>query len=74
MKFSPMKIIKSFGRFVVRMYNREATRLSDEARKEAIESRELALRSRELADSADTKIEEAAHVAAQAQQLSKFFA
>ncbi|QUD16313.1 hypothetical protein SYGE1_28 [Escherichia phage vB_EcoP_SYGE1] len=55
------------------MYNVEAKRLNDEARKEATQSRALAIRANELADSASTKVTEAAHVANQAQQLSKFF-
>lgn len=67
------KLIKKLGQLLVRMYNVEAKRLNDEASKEATQSRALAIRSNELADSASTKVTEAARVASQAQQLSKFF-
>lgn len=67
------KLIKKLGQLLVRMYNREAKRLNNEARQESIQSRNLALRSVELADSASSKVTEAARVANQAQQLSKFF-
>lgn len=67
------KLIKKLGQLLVRMYNVEAKRLNDEARKEVTQSRALAIRSNELADSASTKVTEAARVANQAQQLSKFF-
>lgn len=67
------KLIKKLGKLLVRLYNVEAKRLNDEARKEATQSRALVIRSNELADSASTKVTEAARVANQAQQLSKFF-
>lgn len=67
------KLIKKLGQLLVRMYNVEAKRLNDEARKEATQSRALSIRSNELADSASTKVTEAARVANKAQQLSKFF-
>lgn len=67
------KLIKKLGQLLVRMYNVEAKRLNDEARKEATQSRALEIRSKELAGSASTKVAEAARVANQAQQLSKFF-
>lgn len=67
------KLIKKLGQLLVRMYHVEAKRLNDEARKEAAQSRALAIRSNELAGSASTKVTEAARVASQAQQLSKFF-
>lgn len=67
------KLIKKLGQLLVRMYNVEAKRLNDEARKEATQSRALTIRANELADSASTKVTEAASVANQAQQLSKFF-
>ena len=67
------KLIKKLGQLLVHMYNVEAKRLNDEARKEATQSRALSIRSNELADSASTKVTEAARVASQAQQLSKFF-
>lgn len=67
------KLIKKLGQLLVRMYNVEAKRLNDEARKEATQSRALTIRSNELAYSASTKVTEAARVASQAQQLSKFF-
>ncbi|QHI00762.1 hypothetical protein [Escherichia phage vB_EcoP_PHB19] len=67
------KLIKKLGQLLVRMYNVEAKRMNDEARKEAAQSRALSIRSSELADSASTKVTEAARVANQAQQLSKFF-
>lgn len=70
---SIMNFIKSCGRLVVRMYNREAARLNKLARVEAVTARKLAERSRELADSSTSHIDEAAKVAAQAQQLGKFF-
>lgn len=67
------KLIKKLGHLLVRMYNVEAKRLNDEARKESTQSRALEIRANELADSAFTKVTEAARVANQAQQLSKFF-
>lgn len=67
------KLIKKLGKLLVRMYNVEAKLLNDEARKEAAQSRALVIRSNELADSASNKVTEAARVANQAQQLSKFF-
>lgn len=39
------KLIKKLGQLLVRMYNVEAKRLNDEARKEATQSRALAIRS-----------------------------
>lgn len=70
---SIMKIIKGFGRIVVRMYNREAARLNKVARAEATLARELAERSNKLSASSTKNIDEAAKVASQAQELSKFF-
>lgn len=67
------KLIKKFGKLLVRLYNVEAKRLNDEARNEATQSRALAIRSNELSHSASSKVTEAARVANQAQQLSKFF-
>ena len=67
------KLIKKLGQLLVRMYNVEAKRLNDEARKEAAQSRAMVIRANELADSSSTKVTEAARVASQAQQLSKFF-
>lgn len=40
------KLIKKLGQLLVRMYNVEAKRLNDEARKEATQSRALAIRQR----------------------------
>ncbi|QMP81596.1 hypothetical protein [Aeromonas phage PZL-Ah1] len=71
---SIMKIIKGFGRIVVRMYNREAARLNKVARAEATLARELAERSNKLSTNSMKNIDEAAKVASQAQELSKFFA
>ena len=71
---SIMNIIKGFGRMVVRMYNREAARLNKVARAEATLARELAERSNKLSVSSMKNIDEAAKVASQAQELSKFFA
>lgn len=71
---SIMKILKGFGRIVVRMYNREAARLNKVARAEATLARELAERSNKLSASSMKNIDEAAKVASQAQELSKFFA
>ncbi|AVJ51903.1 hypothetical protein ebrios_20 [Escherichia phage Ebrios] len=71
---STMNIIKGFGRMVVRMYNREAARLNKVARAEATLARELAERSNKLSVSSMKNIDEAAKVASQAQELSKFFA
>ena len=71
---SIMKIIKGFGRVVVRMYNSEAARLNKAARAEATLARELAERSNKLSASSMKNINEAAKVASQAQELSKFFA
>ncbi|AFV51456.1 hypothetical protein [Stenotrophomonas phage IME15] len=71
---SIMKIIKGFGRIVVRMYNREAARLNKVARAEATLARELAERSNKLSANSMKNIDEAAKVASQAQELSKFFA
>lgn len=71
---STMNIIKSFGRMVVRLYNREAARLNKVARAEATLARELAERSNKLSVSSMKNIDEAAKVASQAQELSKFFA
>lgn len=71
---SIMKIIKGFGRIVVRMYNREAARMNKVARAEATLARELAERSNKLSASSMKNIDEAAKVASQAQELSKFFA
>lgn len=71
---SIMNIIKGFGRVVVRMYNREAARLNKVARAEATLARELAERSNKLSVSSMKNIDEAAKVASQAQELSKFFA
>lgn len=71
---SIMKIIKGFGRIVVRMYNHEAARLNKAARAEATLARELAERSNKLSASSMKNIDEAAKVASQAQELSKFFA
>lgn len=71
---STMNIIKGFGRMVVRMYNREATRLNKVARAEATLARELAERSNKLSVSSLKNIDEAAKVASQAQELTKFFA
>lgn len=71
---STMNIIKGFGRMVVRMYNREASRLNKVARAEATLARELAERSNKLSVSSMKNIDEAAKVASQAQELSKFFA
>lgn len=71
---STMNIIKGFGRMVVRMYNREAARLNKVARAEATMARELAERSNKLSVSSMKNIDEAAKVASQAQELSKFFA
>ena len=71
---STMNIIKGFGRMVVRMYNREAVRLNKVARAEATLARELAERSNKLSVSSMKNIDEAAKVASQAQELSKFFA
>ena len=71
---STMNIIKGFGRMVVRMYNREAARLNKVARAEATLARELAERSNKLSASSMKNIDEAAKVASQAQELSKFFA
>lgn len=71
---SIMNTIKGFGRMVVRMYNREAARLNKVARAEAVLARELAERSHKLSESCKKNIDEAAKVASQAQELSKFFA
>lgn len=71
---STMNIIKGFGRMVVRMYNREAARLNKVARAESTLARELAERSNKLSVSSMKNIDEAAKVASQAQELSKFFA
>ena len=71
---SIMNIIKGFGRMVVRMYNREAARLNKVARAEATLARELAERSNKLGLSSIKNIDEAAKIASQAQELSKFFA
>lgn len=71
---SIMKIIKGFGRIVVRMYNCEAARLNKVAREESTLARELAERSNKLRASSMKNIDEAAKVASQAQELSKFFA
>ncbi len=71
---STMNIIKGFGRMVVRMYNREAARLNKVARAEATLARELGERSNKLSVSSMKNIDEAAKVASQAQELSKFFA
>lgn len=71
---STMNIIKGFGRMVVRLYNREASRLNKVASAEATLARELAERSNKLSVSSMKNIDEAAKVASQAQELSKFFA
>lgn len=67
------KFIKSLGKLVVRLYNAEARKLNAKARGEAKLAQELALRSRKLSESSIENTNEAARVAAQAQQLSKFF-
>ena len=67
------KFIKAVGKLVVRLYNVEARKLNVKARNEAKLAQELALRSRKLSESSIENTNEAARVAAQAQQLSKFF-
>lgn len=67
------KLIKGFGRLVVNMYFREAKRLDKLARAEAKIAQELAAKARKLSESSITNIDEAAKVASQAQELSKFF-
>lgn len=67
------KLIKKLGKLLVSLYNVEAKRLNDDARSEATQSRALTIRANELADSASNKVTEAARIANQAQQLSKFF-
>lgn len=67
------KLIKAVGKLVVRLYNVEARKLNVKARNEAKLAQEFALRSRKLSESSIENTNEAARVAAQAQQLSKFF-
>lgn len=67
------KLIKRLGKLVVRLYNSEARKLDAKAKMEAKLAQELALRARKLSESSIEHVDEAAKVASQAQQLSKFF-
>lgn len=67
------KLIKSLGKLVVRLYNAEARKLNAKAKGEAKLAQELALRAHKLSESSIENTGSAAKVAAQAQQLSKFF-
>lgn len=67
------KLIKRLGKLVVRLYNMEATKLHTKARMEAKQAQDMALRARELSEASMVHTDEAAKVAAQAQQLAKFF-
>lgn len=67
------KLINRLGKLIVRLYNAEARKLNTKARAEAKLAQELALRARKLSESSVANTDEAAKVAAQAQQLAKFF-
>lgn len=67
------KLVKAFGRLVVRMYNVEAKRLNAKARTEAALAQNLARRVQELTQGSMDNTAEAAKVAAQAQKLKEFF-
>lgn len=68
-----LKLIKRLGKLVVRLYNAEARKLSAKANLKAKLARDLAVRASKLSNESLEDIDEAAKVAAQAQQLSKFF-
>lgn len=67
------KLIKRLGKLVVRLYNAEARKLSTKANLKAKLARDLATRASKLSNESIKDIDEAAKVAAQAQQLAKFF-
>lgn len=67
------KLIKSLGKLVVRLYNAEARKLNAKAQAESKLAIELSKRARLLSESSIENSDSAAKVAAQAQQLSKFF-
>lgn len=67
------KLIKRLGKFIVRAYIAEGRRLEAQAKAEAKVARELAEKVAKLHDASLVHIDEAAKVAAQAQQLSVFF-
>lgn len=68
-----LKLIKRLGKLVVHLYNAEARKLSAKANLKAKLARDLAVRASKLSNESLEDIDEAAKVAAQAQQLSKFF-
>lgn len=67
------KLINRLGKLLVRLYNAEARKLNTKARAEAKLAQDLALRARKLSESSVENTNSAAKVAAQAQQLAKFF-
>lgn len=67
------KLVKAFGKLVVRLYNVEAKRLNAKARTEAALAQKLARRVQELTQGSMDNTAEAAKVAAQAQKLKEFF-
>lgn len=67
------KLVKAFGKLVVRLYNVEANRLNAQARTEAALAKKLARRVQELTQGSMDNTAEAAKVAAQAQKLKEFF-
>lgn len=67
------KLIKALGRVVVKMYNVEARKLNAKAKAEAQLAEKLAKKARKLTESSIANTDSAAHVAAQAVQISKFF-
>lgn len=67
------KLIKALGKLVVKLYNAEARRLNAKAKGKAKLAQGVALRYHKLYESSIENTGSAAKVAAQAQQLSKFF-
>lgn len=68
-----IRLIKALGKLIVRLYFIEARRLHAKARTEAKLAQEMALRTRRLSEASIAHTDEAAEVAARAQDLSKYF-